>query len=113
MQIKLDFNINGSTARVEYLNKYLEGLDPTRLTSDNLEMMSNYVLWGLQSENPDLDFEIESKDSPWSKGKAMASLEAMMEQEQETGMPVHAQMSDIHVANQKRKLDRGEVIGKM
>ena len=113
MQIKLDFNINGSTARMEYLNKYLEGLDHERLTPDNLEMMSNYVLWGLQAEDSNLNFEIESKNSPWNKGKATTSLEALMEQEQETGMPIYVQMSDIQVANQKRKLDRQEVIEKL
>ena len=113
MQIKLDFNLNGPTARLEYLEQYLKDVDPNRLTSDNLEMMSNYVLWGLQSENPDLDFEIESKNSPWSKTSKTTSLEALMEQEQETGMPVQCQVSDVALATQKRKLDRGEVIGKL
>lgn len=113
MQIKLDFNLNGPTARLDYLNEYLKDIDPNRLTSDNLEMMSNYVLWGLQSENPDLGFEIESKNSPWNKGKTTTSLEALMEQEQETGMPVQFQVSDVALASQKRKLDRGEVIGKL
>ena len=113
MQIKLDFNLNGSAARLEYLNEYLRGVDQGRLTPDNIEMMSNYVLWGLQSEESDLGFEIESKNSPWTKGKATASLEAMMEQEQETGMPVQAQVSDVALAGQKRKLDRGEVVAKL
>lgn len=113
MQIKLDFNINGSTARMEYLNKYLEDIDQSRLTSDNLEMMSNYVLWGLQSEEPDLDFEIESKNSPWAKSNKTTSLEGLMEQEQETGMSVQVQMSDVQVASQKRKLDRQEVVAKL
>ena len=113
MQIKLDFTLNGSTARMEYINNYLKNIDQNRLTEDNKEMISNYILWGLQNEGTELDFEIESKNSPWSKGRTVASLEAMAEQEQETGMPVQVQMSDVQMNQVKRKLDRADVVQKL
>ena len=113
MQIKLDFNVNGSTARLDYLNNYLKGVDQSRLSQDNIEMMSNYILWGLESEDPNLDFEIESKNSPWSKGNKTTSLEALMEQEQETGKSVEAQLSDVALCGTRKKLDRAEVVRKL
>lgn len=112
MKIDLDFSLDGSAARLEYVESYLEGIDPTDLTHDNIEMISNYLLWGVQTEE-DLDFEIESKNSPWTKGKEVSSLEAMIEQEQETGASAYAKMADAKLNVGKRKLERGKVVDKV
>lgn len=109
MQLKLDFNLNGSQARLDYINTYLESINEDRLTDDNLEMLSNYLLWGLQSETTDFDIEIESKNSPWSKGKSTVSLDAMLEQEQDTGMPVQSQFSKVQLAQKKPKIERANI----
>ena len=108
MKLKLDFDINGGTARLEYVNDYLKDVDHSELSEDNLEMIANYILWGVQSDGP-IDFEIESKNSPWNKGKGMASLEAMIEQERETGAPAQAKVAEVGLIQGKRKLDRAKV----
>ena len=68
MQIKLDFSINDSTGRRSFVDNYVKEFGEY-LTDDNLEMLSNYILWAVEREEG-LDFGIESKRTPW-KGKTV------------------------------------------
>ena len=108
MQLKLDFSIEGSENRINFLNEYIQDQS---FTNDNLEMMANYILWAVEAESNE-NFEIETKHSPWQSDRHI-SLEALAEQEQETGMPLAAILSDIQVRKTKTKLSREDIVKKL
>lgn len=47
MQIKLDFTLDTVDARREYVQEYIKE-NGERLNNDNLEMLSNYILWAVE-----------------------------------------------------------------
>ena len=110
--LHLNFDLNGYQPRKEFLDKYLAENNVQAFSEKDLEMMSNYLLWGAQTEQS-LNFDIESKNSPWSKKEISVSFDDMIEREHETGAPVHTQLSDIQIKTQKKKLDRKEVLDKL
>lgn len=63
MQIKLDFTLDTVDARREYVQEYIKE-NAERLNNDNLEMLSNYILWAVERQEG-IDFGIESKRTPW------------------------------------------------
>lgn len=82
MNIKLDFSLNTANERAEWLNNYIKSF--TRpLTSDELEMMGNYLLWGKSSDGLNevqrKNVQIETRSGTWDQKEA-ESLEGLMEQ---------------------------------
>lgn len=84
-RLRLDFSIEKQTDRAAFLDQYL--LSPEFVkrppTSEELETMANYVLWG-KNENglnarQEKLYDIKSKHSTWDN-TANESLENLMEQ---------------------------------
>lgn len=112
MRLALDFNKNSSQERLNFLYKYIDN-NKGNFTEDNLEMMANYILWAVEQETNE-DFQIESKNSPWSKRQPDISYEGLLEQEKETGMPAEILVrQDNNNLNKKAKLDRQAVIHRL
>lgn len=109
MRLDLDFSKDSTEERLEFLEQYIEGKED-KLTDANLEMMANYVLWSIDEP----DFEIDSSNSPWkSRESKHISWQALEEQENETGKPAAALISDIVEKQGKRKLEREKVLDKL
>lgn len=99
--MQLDFTINNTSDRIAFLNNNL----PQNASEKALEMAANYILW---SQEDATSFQIESS-SPWSKGKGAISLEALIEQEGESGAPNELRLGSLEAPQKKAKLDRAEV----
>jgi len=82
MNIKLDFTLNSAYERTEWLNNYIKNFERP-LTSDELEMMGNYLLWGKSTDGLNevqrKSVQIETRSKTWDE-KAPESLEGLMEQ---------------------------------
>lgn len=78
--LKLDFSIESSTDRANYVNKYM---DPcANYTAKELETISNYLLYGKDEDGLSCvdrkEVEIKTKHSTWARKNA-ESLDALME----------------------------------
>lgn len=112
MRLALDFHKNSSAERIDFLNNYIEN-NKGSFTEDNLEMMANYILWAVEKENNE-SFQIESKNSPWTKKHNDISFEGLLEQESETGLPAESLIATHATGSAaKAKLNREEVIQKL
>lgn len=107
MKISLDFNISSPQERVLFLNTYIN--KSQTYSNDNLEMMANYILWAVEKETSE-KFQIESKNSPWSKQEKHISYEQLLDQENETGKPCEIYLSELPPLVKKQKIDRQEII---
>lgn len=111
MQLKLDFTLNGYEERREFAEKYIAE-NSARLTPDNLEMISNYLLWGLQTDTGE-DFQIENK-GPWKKREEKnVSWEGLQEEAKEKGISAESQMTEVGLKVSRKKLERAAVISKL
>lgn len=110
MKLTLDFNKNSPEERIDFLQTYIE--NNSDFSEDNLEMMANYILWAVEKQNNE-DFQIESKNSPWSKKRQESSYEALLAQEKETGFPVQMLFANTPQKVIKNKLDREEIRKKL
>jgi hypothetical protein len=85
-RLHLDFKITDRDERVAFLHEYLQRPEFINRppTEDELETMSNYLLWGkdpitgLNSKQEGL-IELETKHGTWDKGTNTESLEGLME----------------------------------
>lgn len=85
-RLKLDFSLNTSEERNNFLTTYLASDQFTTKppTDDELEMMANYVLWG---KNPKTGLnaqqeglcDIETKHSTWTRDGSVESLDGLLE----------------------------------
>jgi hypothetical protein len=85
-RLKLDFSLNTSEERNNFLTTYLTSDQFTTKppTDDELEMMANYVLWG---KNPKTGLnaqqeglcDIETKHSTWTRDGSVESLDGLLE----------------------------------
>lgn len=86
-RLKLDFSLSTNAERAEFLQHYLaqEPFITRPPTSDELEMMGNYLLWGkdpvtgLNAKQAGF-VDIETKHGTWDKNTNIESLEGLMEQ---------------------------------
>ena len=79
-RLKLDWNLNTSLQRKEFINNYIKTLkDPTE---EELETIANYLLWGKDNNGESAvdrgEIEIETRNKTWQK-KGVESLEFLME----------------------------------
>lgn len=84
-RLRLDFSLNTSKERTEFINKYVT--DPKfqkkPLTEEELEMCGNYILWG-KDENgknsvQEKDVQIQTRNSTWNSTPEIESLEELTE----------------------------------
>ena len=83
-RLHLDFSINGTSERKDFVDEYVQRpefiLKP--LTSEELETIANYILWGKDADGASLvqkgDISIETRNKTWQRDDT-ESLDAMME----------------------------------
>ena len=84
-RLRLDFKLQTAIERMEFLNNYLNSPQFIKNppTSEELETMSNYVLWGKNANGLNVKqeklIELESKHKTWDSARDVESLEGLME----------------------------------
>jgi hypothetical protein len=84
-RLRLDFTIPTLEERIKFINKYVEGEEFKKkpLTSEELEMCGNYLLWGKDSSGKNAvqkkEVQIETRNKTWSREQESESLEALLE----------------------------------
>lgn len=83
-RLNLDFSLQTSVERTEFLKQYLKRQEfiNNPMTQEEIEMCSNYVLWGREEDGKNLvqkkEIQIQTKNSTWNK-KEEESLDALLE----------------------------------
>ena len=85
-RLQLDFKLNTTDERVAFITEYLQTPEFIKRppTKDELETISNYLLWGkdpitgLNAKQEGL-IDIETKHGTWDKNSNIESLEGLME----------------------------------
>lgn len=84
-RLKLDFTIPTLEERIQFINQYVEKEEFKKkpLTSEELEMCGNYLLWGRDSSGKNAvqkkEVQIETRNKTWSREQENESLEALLE----------------------------------
>ena len=84
-RLRLDFTIPTLGERVKFINEYVEKEEFKKkpLTSEELEMCGNYLLWGKDATGKNAvqrkEVQIETRNKTWSKEQESESLEALLE----------------------------------
>ena len=83
-RLKLDFSIQSTNERRDFVNEYVQQPQFQRvpLTSDELETIANYILWGKDSDGLNVtqrgEIQIETRNKTWQRDDT-ESLDALME----------------------------------
>ena len=83
-RLKLDFSINGTNDRRNFVETYVQRPEFQRspLTEDELETIANYILWGKDEDGLNVtqrgEIQIETRNKTWQRDDT-ESLDAMME----------------------------------
>ena len=70
-RLKLDFSIQSTDGRRDFVNEYVTQPQFQRvpLTSDELETIANYILWGKDSDGLNVtqrgEIQIETRNKTW------------------------------------------------
>lgn len=84
-RLRLDFTIPTLEERVKFIDEYVqkEEFKKKPLTSEELEMCGNYLLWGKDSSGKNAvqkkEVQIETRNKTWSREQESESLEALLE----------------------------------
>lgn len=84
-RLKLDFSLLTLEERTKFIEEYVkkEEFKKKPLTSEELEMCGNYLLWGKDSSGKNAvqkkEVQIETRNKTWTKGPEVESLEALLE----------------------------------
>lgn len=108
MKLDLDWNLETTEERVQFVQKYTEQ-HASSLTDSNLETISEYILWSISEP----DFELTSSKSPWNKVSKEVSLDELKEKAAETGRPVDSLVTEVQYTKKATKLDREQVASKL
>lgn len=81
-RLKLDFSLNTTIERTNFLNKYMSTLNFTP-NEDELEIMANYVLWGKDPKTglnikQSKEVQLESRNKTWD-AQPVESFDALLE----------------------------------
>lgn len=83
-RLKLDFSIQSTNGRRDFVNEYIQQPQFQRvpLTNDELETIANYILWGKDSDGLNCtqrgEIQIETRNKTWQRDDT-ESLDALME----------------------------------
>ena len=83
-RLKLDFSIQSTDGRRDFVNEYVTQpqFQRTPLTTDELETIANYILWGKDSDGLNVtqrgEIQIETRNKTWQRDDT-ESLDALME----------------------------------
>lgn len=83
-RLKLDFSIQSTDGRRDFVNEYVQQPQFQRipLTSDELETIANYILWGKDSDGLNVtqrgEIQIETRNKTWQRDDT-ESLDTLME----------------------------------
>ena len=84
-RLRLDFTIPTLEERVKFIEEYVKKEDFKKkpLTSEELEMCGNYLLWGKDSSGKNAvqkkEVQIETRNKTWSREQENESLETLLE----------------------------------
>ena len=84
-RLKLDFSLLTLEERTKFIEEYVqkEEFKKKPLTSEELEMCGNYLLWGKDSSGKNSvqkkEVQIETRNKTWTKGPEVESLEALLD----------------------------------
>ena len=85
-RLKLDFSLEFIDERTDFVNNYItqEQFTITPLSKEELETISNYILWGKRRDDGKngvqrKEFEIDTKSKLWSNSENVESLDALIE----------------------------------
>lgn len=84
-RLRLDFTIPTLEERVKFIEEYVkkEEFKKKPLTSEELEMCGNYLLWGKDSSGKNAvqkkEVQIETRNKTWSREQENESLETLLE----------------------------------
>ena len=84
-RLRLDFTIPTLEERIKFIDEYVqkEEFKKKPLTSEELEMCGNYLLWGKDSSGKNAvqkkEVQIETRNKTWSREQESESLEALLE----------------------------------
>ena len=84
-RLRLDFTIPTLEERVKFIDEYVkkEEFKKKPLTSEELEMCGNYLLWGKDATGKNAvqrkEVQIETRNKTWSREQESESLEALLE----------------------------------
>ena len=80
-RLNLNFQITGRKERLQYIQDYLSVI-PFSPTNEEIETMSNYILWGVDEgglNGRQEGIEIETKHKTWDSNGRVESLDALIE----------------------------------
>ena len=83
-RLKLDFSIQSTDGRRDFVSEYVTQPQFQRvpLTSDELETIANYILWGKDTDGLNVtqrgEIQIETRNKTWQRDNT-ESLDALME----------------------------------
>ena len=83
-RLKLDFSIQGTNERRDFVNEYVNQpqFQKNPLTNDELETIANYILWGKDEDGLNVtqrgEIQIETRNKTWQRDDT-ESLDALME----------------------------------
>ena len=67
-RLRLDWSINSSSERNKFIQEYLQNISFIP-TDDELEILSNYILWGKDPDGTSAvqkgEFSIETRNKTW------------------------------------------------
>lgn len=120
-RLDLNFTINSSLQRKNFVDTYLNNIDFVP-TSSELETIADYILYGRNEEEDEFApagkslvdsnyIFIEVKNSPWSK-KRPESLDAILDMSLETGNPAELQYGLIQGQPQRNYRVRKETFSR-
>ena len=84
-RLRLDFTIPTLEERIKFIDEYVNGEEFKKkpLTSEELEMCGNYLLWGKDATGKNAvqkkEVQIETRNKTWAREKENESLEALFE----------------------------------
>lgn len=84
-RLKLDFTLLTLEERIKFINEYTEKEEFKKkpLTSEELEMCGNYLLWGKDATGKNAvqrkEVQIETRNKTWSREQENESLETLLE----------------------------------
>lgn len=105
-RLKLDFTIDSIEARKEFIDRYIEEIEPTPA---ECETIANYILWGKEEDgkSPVQKKQI-NQESAWG-GKKTESLEALLEMPNFTESLLHP-ISTVPLKAQKEAFCREDAL---
>ena len=114
-RLKLDWALSTSTERNDFVQQYIkqDTFVSRPLTSDELETIANYILWGKNENNKNLDqegfIELPRKNSTWSS-QNVESLDELSESPTFNETSIYSLNSKLPIKKSRETFPRQETL---